>query len=100
MRYIDDFVICFQFREDAERVQTVLSKRLNKFALALEPNKTKLIKFGRFAQREARAQGKRPETFSFLGFTHFGTCNRKGNLRLVGRRRSLDFAAVWPVSGS
>ena len=54
VRYIDDFVICFQYREDAERVQAVLSKRLNKFALALEPSKTKLIKFGRFAQREAQ----------------------------------------------
>jgi RNA-directed DNA polymerase len=85
VRYIDDFVICFQFREDAERVQTVLSKRLNKYALALEPTKTKLIKFGRFAQREARVQGKRPETFSFLGFTHYGTCNRKGNYK-VGRK--------------
>jgi len=85
IRYIDDFVICFQFREDAERVQTVLSKRLSKFALALEPSKTKLVKFGRFAQREARVQGKRPETFSFLGFTHYGTCNRNGNYK-VGRK--------------
>ena len=85
VRYIDDFVICFQYREDADRVQTVLSKRLNKYALALEPSKTKLVKFGRFAQREARVQGKRPETFSFLGFTHYGTCNRKGNYK-VGRK--------------
>src|ERR1017187_3583501 len=42
IRYIDDFVICFQYREDAERVQAVLGKRLDKFALALEPSKTKL----------------------------------------------------------
>lgn len=82
VRYIDDFVICFQFREDADRVQTVLSKRLNKYALALEPSKTKLVKFGRFAQREARVQGKRPETFFFLGFTHYGTSNRKGNYKV------------------
>jgi RNA-directed DNA polymerase len=85
VRYIDDFVICFQYREDADRVQTVLSKRLNKYALALEPSKTKLVKFGRFSQREARVQGKRPETFFFLGFTHYGTYNRKGNYK-VGRK--------------
>ncbi len=85
VRYIDDFVICFQYREDADRVQTVLSKRLSKYALALEPSKTKLVKFGRFAQREARVQGKRPETFFFLGFTHYGTYNRKGNYK-VGRK--------------
>src|SRR5450631_6163 len=61
VRYIDDFVICFQYRDDADRVQTVLNKRLNKFALALEPSKTKLFKFGRFAQREARVQDERPD---------------------------------------
>ncbi len=85
VRYIDDFVICFQYRDDADRVQAVLSKWLNKFALALEPSKTKLIKFGRFAQREAHVQRERPETFSFLGFTHYGTRNRKGNYT-VGRK--------------
>jgi hypothetical protein len=85
IRYIDDFVICFQYREDAERVQAALGKRLNKFALALEPSKTKLIKFGRGAQREACAVGKRPETFSFLGFVHYCTRNRKGNFKL-GRK--------------
>jgi RNA-directed DNA polymerase len=85
VRYIDDFVICFQYRDDADRVQAVLSKRLNKCALALEPSKTKLIKFGRFAQREARVQGERPETFAFLGFTHYGTRNRNGNYK-VGRK--------------
>jgi RNA-directed DNA polymerase len=85
VRYIDDFVICFQFRDDADRVLAVLPKRLKKFALELEPNKTKLVKFGRFAQREARVQEKRPETFSFLGFTHFGTRNRNGKYK-VGRK--------------
>src|SRR5437016_2837606 len=85
VQYIDDFVICFQYREDAERVQAVLGKRLDKFALALEPSKTKLIEFGRFAQRDARAQGSRPETLYFLGFTHFCTRNRKGNFK-VGRK--------------
>ena len=85
IRYIDDFVMCFQYREDAERVQAVLGKRLDKFALALEPSKTKLIEFGRFAQRDARAQGRRPETLYFLGFTHFCTRNRKGNFK-VGRK--------------
>lgn len=85
IRYIDDFVICFQHREDAERVREVLGKRLNKFALALEPSKTKLIKFGRFANREARARQRRPETFYFLGFTHYCALNRKGNFK-VGRQ--------------
>jgi RNA-directed DNA polymerase len=85
IRYIDDFVICFQYREDAERVSEVLRKRLEKFALALEPSKTKLIEFGRFAERDARARGQRPATLYFLGFTHYCTRNRKGNFK-VGRK--------------
>jgi hemerythrin-like domain-containing protein len=86
VRYIDDFVLCFQFREDALRVQEVLRKRLGKFGLTLEPNKTKLVEFGRFAQKYASKHGrKRPETIYFLGFTLYCTHNRKGNFR-VGLR--------------
>src|SRR5215472_7847968 len=45
VRYIDDFVACFQFREDALRLQEALRKRLGKFGLTLEPTKTKLVEF-------------------------------------------------------
>jgi group II intron reverse transcriptase/maturase len=83
VRYIDDFVLCFQYREDALRVQEVLRKRLGKFGLTLEPKKTKLVEFGRFAQKWASKRGsKRPETIYFLGFTLYCTRNRKGNFRI------------------
>lgn len=85
IRYMDDFVICLQYREDAERVSEVLRKRLSKFALVLEPSKTKLIELGRFAERDARARGQRPATLYFLGFTHYCTRNCKGNFK-VGRK--------------
>lgn len=83
VRYIDDFVVCFQYREDAVRFQSVLCKRLEKFSLTLEPTKTKLVEFGRFAQRKACQQGrKRPETIYFLGFTLYCTSNRRGNYKV------------------
>lgn len=86
VRYIDDFVLCFQYREDALRVQEVLRKRLGKFGLTLEPSKTKLVEFGRFAHRHAPKRGrKRPETIYFLGFTLYCTRNRQGNFK-VGLR--------------
>ena len=70
LRYIDDFVLCFQYRDDALRVQKALCRRLEKFSLTLEPSKTKLVEFGRFAQRHAGKRGrKRPETIYFLGFS-------------------------------
>jgi group II intron reverse transcriptase/maturase len=86
VRYIDDFVICFQYRSDALRVQDVLRRRLSRFGLALEPTKTKLVEFGRFAQRHAGKRGRnRPETIYFLGLTLYCTRNRKGNFK-VGMR--------------
>ena len=86
VRYIDDFVICFQYRSDAIRVQDALHLRLGKFGLTLEPTKTKLVEFGRFAQRHASKRGRnRPETIYFLGLTLYCTRNRKGNFK-VGMR--------------
>ncbi len=83
VRYIDDFVLCFQFRSDALRVQEALAKRLSKFSLTLEPKKTKLVEFGRYAYRHASKRGrKRPETIYFLGFTLYCTRNQKGNFRI------------------
>ena len=86
VRYIDDFVICFQYRSDALRVQDALRRRLGKFGLTLEPTKTKLVEFGRFAQRHAGKRGRsRPETIYFLGFMLYCTRNQKGNFK-VGMR--------------
>jgi RNA-directed DNA polymerase len=83
VRYIDDFVLCFQYRADALRVQEALAKRLRRFSLTLESTKTKLVEFGRYAQRHAgKRSRKRPETISFLGFTLYCTRNQKGNFRI------------------
>jgi RNA-directed DNA polymerase len=71
---------------DAIRVQDALRLRLGKFGLTLEPTKTKLVEFGRFAQRHAGKRGRnRPETIYFLGLTLYCTRNRKGNFK-VGMR--------------
>jgi len=83
VRYLDDFLICFQYRSDAVKLQAALRKRLGKFGLQLEPTKAKLVEFGRFAQRQATRQGrKRPETIYFLGFTIYCTRNQKGNFKI------------------
>ena len=79
-------MVCFQYRSDAVRFQEVLRKRLSKFELTLEPSKTQLVEFGRYAQRDAPKRGRqRPETIYFLGFTFYCTRNRKGNFK-VGMR--------------
>lgn len=83
VRYLDDFVVCFQHRADAVRFQEVLAKRLQEFALKLEPNKTKLVEFGRYAHKYAEKRGRRrPETLKFLGFTFYCTHNLKRNFKV------------------
>ncbi len=79
VRYADDFVVGFEHREEAERFQEALKERMSKFGLKLQEDKTRRIEFGRFAapSRERRGEGK-PETFSFLGFTHSCGKTRKG----------------------
>lgn len=78
IRYVDDFVVCFEYEEEAERFRTELEARLGRFGLEVEPTKTKVLAFGRHAEREARARGGKPETFDFLGFTHYCSRSRNG----------------------
>jgi group II intron reverse transcriptase/maturase len=86
VRYADDFVVGFQHRHEAEKFLRELTERLAKFNLELHPDKTRLIEFGRFADsnRQKRGEGK-PETFDFLGFTHFCGKTRAGYFK-VGRK--------------
>lgn len=88
VRYADDAVLGFQYLADAERLQKDLAERLARFDLELHPEKTRLIEFGRYAERnrERRGQGK-PETFNFLGFTHISGKTRTG--RFTVRRKTM-----------
>jgi len=71
VRYADDFVMGFQHKHEAERFLSDLKSRMDQFGLSLHPDKTRLIEFGRFAaQNRRRREGRKPETFDFLGFTH------------------------------
>lgn len=102
IRYADDFILCFQYREDAEKVLAVLRKRFEKYGLTLHPEKTRLIEFGREALSNwEAAKGPKPGTFDFLGFTHICRRSRRGNFTIHVRtmrkrlRRSLKRASAW-----
>ena len=86
VRYADDFVVGFQHKRDAERFLSAVKERFRKFELEIHPDKTRLIEFGRFANecRRERGQG-RPETFDFLGFTHYCAETRRGSF-MLGRK--------------
>ena len=86
VRYADDFVMGFQYKRDAERFLGAVKERFRRFELELHPDKTRLIEFGRFALANRRQRGQgRPETFDFLGFTHYCAETRRGSFRL-GRK--------------
>jgi hypothetical protein len=86
VRYADDNVIGFQYRTDADRFLDDFQERLGKFGLKLNPDKTRRIEFGRFAESDRRQRGEgKPETFDFLGFTHISGNDRNGNF-LVKRK--------------
>ena len=87
VRYADDFLLTFERRVDADRMATALAERLAKFGLRLHEAKTRLIEFGRFAatNRRRRSEG-RPETFDFLGFTHY--CGKTLDGRFMVHRKT------------
>src|SRR5437667_1618028 len=86
VRYADDLVLGFQHRTDAERFLREFRDRLAKFGLELHADKTRLIEFGRFAARNRKQRGEgKPETFTFLGFTHFCGQRNGDKAFIVGR---------------
>ena len=86
VRYADDFVVGFQHKRDAERFLNAVKERFRNFGLEIHPDKTRLIEFGRSAMENRRKQGLgRPETFDFLGFTHYCATDRRGRFQL-GRK--------------
>jgi len=98
IRFADDFVCFFQHQDDAEAFYGKLIDRLRKFNLEIAKGKTKNIEFGRFAadNRAKRGEGK-PETFDFLGFTHYCSKSQKGKFRVKRKTNRKKFKAKLKV---
>lgn len=89
VRFADDLVMGFQYRNEAECFLQALRDRLAKFGLETHQEKTRLIEFGRFAAANRAERGEsKPETFDFLGFTHICSKTRKSN-RFTIRRKTI-----------
>jgi RNA-directed DNA polymerase len=112
-------VVCFEQREEAEKFRTELEARLWRFGLEVEPTKTKVLAFGRGAEVQAQAEGGKPETFDFLGLTHYCSRSRNGKWfrmkRVTSRKkfrakvagfktwikkaRTQPISAIWATAG-
>jgi len=101
IRYADDALLCFQNREDAQRVLDVLPKRFAKYGLTLHPEKTRLVEFGRRAHQQAKLLKTKTTTFDFLGLTHRCATSRNGKFTVhvstmkKRLRRGLTAVADW-----
>ncbi|MEW6505905.1 MAG: reverse transcriptase domain-containing protein [Chloroflexota bacterium] len=102
VRYADDFVCCFQYEHEAEQFYTALIKRLGKFNLEVAQDKTRIIAFGRnAASHKLQNGGRKPDTFDFLGFTHYCSKSRKGWFRVKRKtsrkklRSSIHRCKIW-----
>jgi len=96
VRYADDFVCCFQYKEEAEKFYEMLKERLTKMGLEVAEDKTKIIEFGRFAEKniKERTNGKeKPKTFDFLGFTHYCSKGKMGKFRTKRKTSKKKFDA-------
>lgn len=98
INYADDLALCFQWKEEAEEVYEQIKERLKQCQLKFAEEKTRLIEFGRFAKQEGK---KKPDTFDFLGFTHYCGKSRHGKFRIKLKtakkkfRQKVQAYKVW-----
>jgi len=85
IRYADDFIVCFQYGNEAKAFGEELKQRLSKFGLRIAEEKSRIIEFGRYPWQRAQRQGGKIATFDFLGFTHYCDKTRRGKFKL-GRK--------------
>ena len=90
--YADDFVCCFQNKDEAEMFYERLKHRMKHFGLELEESKSRLIEFGRYANEQCHKDGRKPGTFTFLGFTHYCSNSRNGKFRVKRKASKKKFA--------
>ena len=87
VRYADDFVCMVQHEKAAHHILQAIRERFAQFDLVLHPEKTRIISFGRNEGRKARRERRRPNTFDFLGLTHYCERSRWGRF-MVGHKTS------------
>jgi RNA-directed DNA polymerase len=101
VRFADDFVACFQYKQDVEALDRQLPERMRKFGLELAPEKTRMMLFGRFARSAMLTKGGKPEVFEFLGFKHVCGIDRQGRAAVIripsqkSCRKFLDRTQEW-----
>jgi group II intron reverse transcriptase/maturase len=93
VRYADDFVCVVRYEDDARRIEEALKNRFGKYGLELHPTKSRRLTFGRFERKDAEGGNRKPNTFDFLGLTHFCDVSRRGRFKIGRKTSRKKFAA-------
>ena len=91
IRYADDFVACFQSKSESELFRQALKTRLEGFGLKIAEDKSRVIEFGRYVWERARKTGERPDTFDFLGLTHYCDKTRNDKFKVGHKTARVKF---------
>lgn len=92
INYADDMVVCFQYEYEAKKIYELMKIRLKQAGLEFAEDKTRLIEFGRFAETSRKKKGLgKPETFDFLGFTHYCSKSQSGKFRVKRKTTRKKF---------
>ncbi len=103
-RFADDFLACFEYKDDAQTFRQRLEDRLEGFSLQLSLEKTHCIEFGRWSRHNARKKGRKPKEFTFLGFTHYSGKTKNGYFKVKRRtsrkklNQSITEFTMWAKS--
>ncbi len=102
IRYCDDFIVCCGSKKDAENFIVELEDRLSKFNLNVSKEKTSIVRFGRWPWNTYnKGKGDKPQTFNFLGFTHYCGNTRRGKFMMGHKtqkeklRKGLTELNIW-----
>lgn len=92
INYADDMIICFQYEIEAKQIYKKMKDRLKQCGLEFAEDKTRLIEFGRYASERRKKRGlSKPETFDFLGFTHYCSKSKNGKFRVKRKTSKKKF---------
>ena len=94
IRFADDFVVVCKEREDAKALLAQATARFQSYGLAIHSEKTRIVDF-----RHPWKSNDQPQTFDFLGFTHYWAKTRRGGYAVKRKTKAKKVRAalgnVW-----
>ncbi|PTX91406.1 group II intron reverse transcriptase/maturase [Opitutus sp. ER46] len=89
IRFADDFIVICERQDEALALVAELRTRFTAHGLTIHPEKTRVVDF-----RHPWKSGQVPQTFDFLGFTHYWGKTQRGGYAVTRQTRGKKLHAV------